>query len=57
MTILGLCKGLFVSLEPLNPYNPIKFIDIKQQKNIFKLFAAGEVAERLKAPLSKSGIL
>ena len=35
----------------------IKFIDIKQQKNIFKLFAAGEVAERLKAPLSKSGIL
>ena len=57
MTILGLCKGLFVSLEPLNPYNPIKFIDIKQQKNIFKLVAAGEVAERLKAPLSKSGIL
>ena len=35
----------------------IKLIDMKQQKNIFKLFAAGEVAERLKAPLSKSGIL
>ena len=35
----------------------IKLIDIKQQKYIFKLFVAGEVAERLKAPLSKSGIL